>query len=120
MDLWMDPKQGTFGLQAEPSFETSDPKAVDFELDSGLKLAVVNKTVVARANTMNRFQQASTASIPPVKLVHGDLPTIRFLPDGSVAETSPQMLQLASSDGGSLWLALSRDGVNYEIRNTEN
>ena len=34
-----------------------------------------------------------------------DLPTIRFLPDGSVGEGSPQMLRLTSSDGGSLWLA---------------
>ena len=68
---------------------------------------------------MNRSQQASTASVPRVKLVHANLPTIRFLPDGSIGETSPQMLHLTSSDGGSLWLAQSRDGVNYEIRNTD-
>jgi hypothetical protein len=29
------------------------------------------------------------------------------------------MLHLTSGDGGSLWLALARDAVNYEIRNTE-
>jgi len=47
------------------------------------------------------------------------LPTIRFLPDGSIGESSPQVLHLTSSDGGSLWLAQSRDGSNYEIRNTD-
>ena len=119
MDLWVDAEQGTFGLEAEPSYETSDPKAVDFTLDGGLQLEVVNKTVVAPANTMNRNQQISTASIPRVKLVHADLPTIRFLPDGSVGESSPQMLHLTSSDGGSLWLAQSRDAVSYEIRTTD-
>ena len=54
MDLWVDAEQGTFGLEAEPSYETSDPKAVDFTLDGGLQLAVVNKTIVAPVNPMNR------------------------------------------------------------------
>ena len=31
MDLWVDTEQGTFGLEAEPSYETSDPKAVEFD-----------------------------------------------------------------------------------------
>ena len=119
MDLWVDAEQGTFGLEAEPSYETTDPKAVDFTLDGGLQLEVVNKMVVAPANTISRNLQTSTASIPRVKLVHADLPTIRFLPDGSVAQSSPQMLHLTSGDGGSLWLTLARDAVNYEIRSTE-
>jgi hypothetical protein len=75
--------------------------------------------VAPASNTLNPGQQPSTASVPRVKLVHPNLPTIRFLPDGSVAEGSPQTLRLTSSDGGSLWLALSRDAVSYEIRNTD-
>ena len=120
MDLWVDPEQGSFGLEAEPTYEATDNNAVEFTLDSGLRLAVVNKTVVSPANTMNLSQQVTpVASLPKIKLAHPELPTIRFLPDGSVAESSPQMLRLTSSDGGTLWLALGRDGVNYEIRNTE-
>ena len=121
MDLWVDTEQGTFGLEAEPSYETSDPKAVDFELDSGLQLEVVAKTVVAAANTvtMGRNQQASITSALRVNLVHASLPTIRFLPDGSVGEASPQKLHLTSTDGGSLWLAQSRDGLTYEIRSND-
>jgi len=80
---------------------------------------VVNKTIVAPVVTMNRSRQVSTASVPRVNLVHATLPTIRFLPDGSIGEASPQMLHLTSGDGGSLWLALSRDGLNYEIRSTD-
>ena len=121
MDLWVDAQQGAFGLQAEASYDTSDPKAVDFTLDGGLQLEVVNKTVAAPVNTvtMNRAQRASTASVPRVNLVHANLPTIRFLPDGSIGEASPQLLHLSSSDGGSLWLAQARDGVSYEIRSTD-
>jgi prepilin-type N-terminal cleavage/methylation domain-containing protein len=120
MDLWMDPEQGAFGLEAEPSYDTSDPKAVDFALDGGLQLEVVNKTVVAVSTTTAMGSQpASIASVPRVKLVHAGLPTIRFLPDGSLGEASPQMFHLTSSDGGSLWLAQARDGVSYEIRSTD-
>jgi prepilin-type N-terminal cleavage/methylation domain-containing protein len=121
MDLWVDTGQGTFGLEAEPSYDSSDTKAVDFTLDGGLQLEVVTKTVVAPVNTvtMNRPQRVSTASVQRVNLVHANLPTIRFLPDGSIGEASPQMLHLASSDGGSLWLAQARDGLSYEIRSTD-
>ena len=121
MDLWVDTEQGTFGLEAEPSYDTSYPKAVDFELDSGLQLEVVAKTVAAPANTvtMNRNQQPSIASVPRVNLVHASLPTIRFLPDGSIGEASPQKLHLTSTDGGSLWLAQSHDGLSYEIQSTD-
>jgi prepilin-type N-terminal cleavage/methylation domain-containing protein len=120
MDLWVDPEQGAFGLEAEPSYDTSDPKAVDFTLDSGLQLEVMNKTVVAvSATTAMGSQPVSIASVPRVKLVHAGLPTIRFLPDGSLGEASPQMFHLTSSDGGSLWLAQARDGVSYEIRSTD-
>lgn len=121
MDLWVDTGQGAFGLEAEPSYDTSDSKAVDFTLDSGLQLEVVNKLVVAPANTvtMNRAQRVSTASVSRVNLVHANLPTIRFLPDGSISETSPQVLRLTDRDGASLWVRQSRDRVNYEISSTD-
>ncbi|MCX6922508.1 MAG: hypothetical protein NT154_04735 [Verrucomicrobia bacterium] len=124
MDLWVNVAEGAFGLEAEPSFDTSDPKAVEFSVDSGLKLEIVNKAVVAPTPTptANRSRTANTtgrASMQRVVLARNGLPTIRFLPDGSIGENSPQMLCLTSSEGSSLWLAQSRDGLNYEIRNTD-
>lgn len=119
MDLWLDAEKGTFGLGAEPSYETSDPKAVDFTIDGGLQLEIVNKTLAAPVNTMNRAQRASTASAPRVTLVHANLPTIRFLPDGSIGETSPQELRLTDRDGASLWVRQARDRVSYEISSTD-
>jgi hypothetical protein len=92
---------------------------MEFTLDGGLKIEVVNRTVVAPADTLNRTRRVSTASTPRVVLARSSLPTIRFLPDGSIGENSPQMLCLTSTDGGSLWLAQSRDGLTYEIRTTD-
>ena len=119
MDLWVDADKGEFGLAAEPSFETSDPKAVEFTLDSRLKIEVVQRIVTTPTLTLSRTRRASTASLPRVVLARANLPAIRFLPDGSLGETSPQKLHLTSGDGGSLWLTQTSDGLRYEIRSTD-
>ena len=120
MDLWVDDKQNTFGLEAEPSYEDKDSKAVTYPLDSSLQLAVVNRSATLTANTSSRnLGHAATFSIPKVTLSHPGLPTIRFLPDGSISDSSPQMLRLTARDGSYLCLAQSRDHLTYEIRDTE-
>lgn len=120
IDLWLDPANGVIGLDAEPSYETVDARAVEFDLDSGLKIEVSRQTVVAPATmTLSRSQVNSTASVPRVNLTHSALPTIRFLPDGNISETSPQMVRLSGRDGVSLWLALAQDKMSYEIRRTD-
>jgi len=120
MDLWVNADEGMFGLEAEPTYQTNDPRAVNFTLDSSLSIEVMSKTVTTPVTTMSRSRLVSSiASAPRVNLVHADLPTIRFLPDGSIDEGSPQKLHLASKDGGSLWLMLARDGLSYEIRSSD-
>ena len=123
MDLWLDPEQGKFGLEAEPSFEPNDSKKAEFPIDSGLHLEVVKSTEPAAAArsamSRNPLQPLSTASVPRVNLAHPGLPTIRFLPDGTVSDTSPRSLRLSGRDGSSLWVAQSRDKLSYEIRKTE-
>src|SRR5512135_296179 len=53
MDLWVDAEKGEFGLAAEPSFEASDPKAVEFALDSGLKIEVVARAATVPTTTLD-------------------------------------------------------------------
>jgi prepilin-type N-terminal cleavage/methylation domain-containing protein len=120
MDLWVDTSAAKVGLDAEPSFETSDPKEVQFQLDSGVQIEVLKQAASNSFGTnMTRLQHVSTASVAPVKLTHPGLPTIRFLPDGSLGENGPQGLRLTSRDGSSLVVALSRDRLSYEIQRTE-
>ena len=49
-----------------------------------------------------------------------NLPAIRFLPDGTVDENSPQTLQLTESAGFSRRLIESRTRMGYEISNSKN
>lgn len=120
MDLWVNVQGGTIGLDAEPSFETADPKAVEFNLDSGVQIEIVRQSGLSSvATSLTRLQHVSTASVPRVNLSHPGLPTIRFLPDGAFGEASPQALRLTARDGSSLLVALGKDKLSYEIRRTE-
>ena len=100
MVLWVDEKQGAYGLQAEVTGRNGDPKAENLSLDANLQIAVMR-----------------TGLTGTTKL--GGLPAIRFLPDGTVDENSPQTLRLTDARGNTLWLIESRNRNDYEIRDTQ-
>ena len=123
MELWFDTKQGSYGLEAEPSFETQDRKAESFTVDNEMQLEVpnFNSSTVAIAGMNNSTDEAQPSSSNAAAVSnHPDLPRIRFLPDGSVSETSPQTIRLIGRDQTSFWLVLSRSRLNYELRNQSN
>ena len=101
MLLWVDEKNDAYGLQAETSAQTGDPKAENLPVDPTLQIAVLN----AGSGTPVTFN---------------NLPAIRFLPDGTVDENSPQTLQLTDSAGISRWLIESSDRMGYEISDSKN
>src|SRR5271154_5507920 len=65
MVLWVDEKQGAYGLQTETTGQTGDAKAEALTLDSTLQIAVLT-TGLGTPTTIN------------------NLPAIRFLADGTV------------------------------------
>jgi hypothetical protein len=100
MVIWVDEKQGAYGLSAETTGKTGDPKAETLPVDSTLQIAVPNAGL----------------GTPPT---FNNLPAIRFLADGSVDENSPQTLRLTDSAGISRWLIETRSHTGYEIRDTD-
>lgn len=50
---------------------------------------------------------------------HASQPHIRFEPDGGVSDSSPESVRLMDRDEGSLWVGLSANRLNYEIRHEE-
>jgi type II secretion system protein H len=99
MMFWVDEKNGGYGVSAETSGQNGDPKAEELMLDSTLAIAVVN----------------STAGVPTM---FNNLPAIRFLPDGTVDESSPQTLKLIDSDGFARWLNETPLRNGYEVTDT--
>jgi prepilin-type N-terminal cleavage/methylation domain-containing protein len=115
IELWVDAPNSTIGLEAEPSYEQTDAKALEFTLESNMRIEVVDLGLKP-ASGLGLSPATGTASTPKVTSRHAGLPRIRFLPDGSLDENSPQMLQLTSAEGDAIWIAQSRSRLNYEIR----
>jgi Tfp pilus assembly protein FimT len=99
MMLWLDEKDGAYGVDAETSGQNGDPKAEKLDVDSTLALAVVNTGTAGQATFNN-------------------LPAIKFLADGTVDETSPQTVALQDVDGFGRLMVLNKLRTGYEINDT--
>ena len=99
MMLWIDEKGDAYGVAAETSGTSGDPKAEDLTVDPTLQISVLHVGTGAATTFKN-------------------LPAIRFLADGTVDEDSPQTLELQDSDGFARWLVETKTRTGYEISDT--
>ncbi|MEW6157116.1 MAG: GspH/FimT family pseudopilin [Verrucomicrobiota bacterium] len=80
MIVWIDAKEGTYGLEEEAGYSTEDVKAVRLELDPDLSIEVEQSRVpVVETITLDQTRQFSR-----------DTTRLRFLPDGTISEISPE------------------------------
>lgn len=98
--VWVNEKENAYGIEEETPGKNGDAKAEDFKVDDTLRIAVVNSTAGMQTTLRN-------------------LPAVRFLPDGTIDENSPQTLRITHANGGVLWLIEQRSRTGYEIRDTE-
>ena len=99
MMLWLDEKNNNYGLEAETPAQKTDVDAESFPADPNVAMAVMNLS--GSGTTFN------------------NLPAIRFLPDGTVDENSPQTVKLTGAGGSALWLLESADRTGYEISDSD-
>jgi prepilin-type N-terminal cleavage/methylation domain-containing protein len=97
--LWFDAKQNTCGLEEETPPKSGDPKAEDVTISDGVQVAPVS------------------SSAQGITMFH-HLPAIRFLPDGSVDENSPQSVQLTEGSE-QMWLTKLQNHTGYEVSNSK-
>lgn len=97
--LWLDEKQSTCGLEQETPPKDGDPKAEEVTISEYVQVAPLN----SGSQAMTKFN---------------NLPAVRFLPDGSVDENSPQSWQLTEGND-TLWLNELQNHTGYEISDTK-
>ncbi len=114
MILWVDLQQRTYGLETDSSFVDEDSKAVQYTLDGNVTMELGATEALQAAITSDTLFGSGTSTSP-----HASLPHIRFEPDGAVSLSSPENIRLMDRDGGSLWVGLAANRLNYEIRNQE-
>ncbi len=96
MVLWVNSQAGQYGLAEENPGKTGDAKAEFLTLDSAIQVAVSMAGLAA-----------------PVR--YQGQPAIRFLPDGTVGEGSPQKIQLSDQDGFGRLLVELPNQTGYEL-----
>ena len=104
MLVWFDPRQKMYGLRAASTFLPVDPKGIEFALDRDLELEVRNPQLIS-----------GVLLTPFVDRNVGNLPTIRFRPDGSIAETSPPTIIVTQGQSDAIAIGLNTNNVRYEI-----
>ena len=105
MVLWIDAKQGLYGLEAEAGYLDDDRKAVEFLLHEDLLVEVEQAEVRPLASQWNRPTRRADS-----------LPEIRFTPDGFIGETSPDAVLIREGEERAVWVAQSRNRLHYEIQ----
>jgi len=107
MVLWLETEQRIYGLNADKSFVEEDPQAEQFTMDDTLQVEVIRLSGALSASQTNRFRNE--------KLDAGNLYTLRFNPDGFVGLSSPERIIFRQGENEELWVAQSRNRLNYEI-----
>lgn len=112
MLLWVDEEEKRYGLEQEPGWEEKDVRAVEFKLDSDLKIEVI------QTNTLTSLLPEIRLSAPNemTEAQRKNLPEIRFLPNGFIEETSPVGIRLTARDGSVLLLGQSTNRLRYDLR----
>jgi type II secretion system protein H len=112
MVLWIDPQQRRYGLQVQAGYLETDTKAVDYGLAENLEL-----------ETRKPQQRPLTASQPPKAAGIGSVPMIRFLPDGTIGDTSPNRITIRQgrdADAPTISIVQHTNRLNYAIHTDTN
>jgi Tfp pilus assembly protein FimT len=112
--LWIDARQGTYGLEQMPGYGDTDPKAVENKLADGVRIGVSQSTV----KPLLANSQTGRIASGQVAQTRARLPAIYFLPDGTIAgTTSVSGVSLQNSNNPPVWIVPSGNGLTYEIQN---
>jgi type II secretion system protein H len=109
VDLWLDARERRYGLSAAPGYldAVEDLRAVEYRMAERLEMEVM-LPLTGRSDMWQAMPRGMTNAT-----------TIRFLPDGFVAETSPWGVKISPQGGDPVWINLSSNRLRYAIERRE-
>ena len=105
MVLWMNPQQRVYGLEPQAGYTFGETNLIQFRLDDTLQMEPQVSTVVVPTQS-NLWTQIA---------VRGAMPQIRFLPDGSISEASPNRILIRQDKDDALYITQTTNHLRYEI-----
>lgn len=127
--IWVDVKLRLYGIEAESSYLANDPHAREYQVAKDLQIEVERNRALATASglgssAMSSFAQGRTGGAAGLR----NAQVLRFLPDGSISETSPNLITLRETapDGSlndpqasSIAIGQSLNRLHYEIQTNQ-
>lgn len=121
MVLWLDTESRRYGLRAEWTWEETDPRAVEYELDPSVRVEVES---TARPQGPSDSQAAAWVQV--FRGLEGQTQpnryVLRFTPDGLPGPTSPERIRFIQETETSETVAVIRRDRNrlaYELETYE-
>jgi type II secretion system protein H len=107
VELWINPRQERYGLQALSGYTEARTNPVVFNMDQTIQITFsAPSTVLIRSNY---WTQAVVQS--------GAVTKIRFQPDGFISDTSPENIFFRQqSTGEEMWIAENPTHLRYELQ----
>jgi type II secretion system protein H len=105
VELWVNPKDGSYGLEALSGYTETQTKPLTYSLDSTVQI-----TFSAPSSVMLHSNFWSQA-----KAQFGAVTRIRFQPDGFISDKSPANIYLRQADG-QIWIAEAPTHLEYDIQ----
>jgi Tfp pilus assembly protein FimT len=106
MVLWIDTQRGAYGLQEQAGYyANADARAMRFDLKSGITIEAQTPSVSVPAAQLNQI-------VPGI----GNVPRIRFTPDGFIGNASPREITLRQGEDNSVSILENTNRSKYEIQ----
>jgi type II secretion system protein H len=107
VELWINPHQETYGLQALSGYSETETNPVVFAVDKTVEISIsAPPSLLTRSNMWTQ----TTARA-------GAVTKIRFQPDGFISDTSPENIFFREQgDQNEIWIAETPTHLRYEIQ----
>jgi len=120
--LWLESGTGTYGLERADAGRSGDPQAQEFTPDDNVRVSF---------DRSQRLIGQTPNGVPAPMVLPGPSglrrsaagmattrqgPSIRWAPDGTIDEDSPNAIRVEDAAGAVLWLVEASDRRRYEIR----
>ena len=120
--LWLESGTGTYGLERADAGRSGDPQAQEFTPDDNVRVSfdrsqrLIGQTPNGVPAPMVLPGQSGLRRSAAGMATTRQGPSIRWAPDGTIDEDSPNAIRVEDAAGAVLWLVEASDRRRYEIR----
>jgi len=106
VELWINPRDGTYGLEALSGYTETKTKPEQYKVDPSVQIVLSTPSTVV---THSNYWSQTTSHF-------GSVTKIRFQPDGFISDASPPNVYLRQGNDAQIWIAEAPTHLQYDIK----